>query len=451
MATPLTAAARRLWVLLWFGVLTAVPLHASEDTTAELAQLVEQRNFIAAYELALEHRFEHEGELGFDFYYGMAAIEVGELSEGVFALERVIMQRPGFSRARLELARGYYLMEEDTRARHHFSIVEAQSPPPTVVATIDRYRQRMDQRADRQRTRVSGGVSLTVGYDSNVNSATDADNISVTLGELSGELALPESSQARDDGFGLLAGHVMVQRPALDQWTVFAGLDGEARLHFEESDFDTQRAGLRLGTQLNGDVFTPRVTLRAQRFYVDGEEFQDLLGVSLGLSQSFSERMLGRYGLEYARLMHDDASDRDGHLILASAGVTQAWQVPMTPLTTVSLFAGRLIADSSSDGAQANTDRWQGGVNALGQLQVATAWRLSSRLQYRLSRYSGRNALFDNERRLDHFGQASLGAEWQPLARLQVKPQLEYRRNESNIELYSYERVSAQVGVHSGF
>lgn len=432
-------------------LLALMSTRVSAAVVDDLADLVQQQDFATAHELALEHRFELEGDVAFDFYYGMASIQVGELGEGVFALERVVMQQPGFSRARLELARGYYLMGEDSRAQHHFDIVRAQDPPSTVVATIERYQQRMDERSDRRRTRVSGSVGLTLGYDTNVNSATSDDQISVTLGELSGELTVPEESQARDDLFGTLSAEIRVQHPVTPRVLAFAGADAEARFHPDESDFDTQRAGVRFGARLPGDTFTPELSLRAQRLHVDGEAYQDLLGASFSLSQQFSERLLARYGLEYAHLDHDDAPNSDADLLLGSLGLTQAWQAPLTPLTSVSLFGGRVLAQSSSDGAQANTDRWQGGFNAVGQLQVASAWRLTSRLQYRFSRYSGRNALFDNERRADHYGQVGLAADWLPLARLQITPSVEYRRNDSNIDLYTWERAIAEVSARYNF
>ena len=40
-----------------------------------------------------------EGDGNFDYIYGVAAIDTGHASEGVFALERVLIQFPGDSKA----------------------------------------------------------------------------------------------------------------------------------------------------------------------------------------------------------------------------------------------------------------------------------------------------------------------------------------------------------------
>ena len=71
----------------------------------------------AAFSYAQKHRAEQEGDPDFDFYYGVAAIDTGNVSQGVFALERVLAVQPNNHAARLELARGYFILEEYARAR----------------------------------------------------------------------------------------------------------------------------------------------------------------------------------------------------------------------------------------------------------------------------------------------------------------------------------------------
>ena len=62
----------------------------------------------------------YEGTTDFDYYYGLAAIDAGELSKEIFALQRVLYRYPDFVAAELELARGYYLLGQNNLARDHF-------------------------------------------------------------------------------------------------------------------------------------------------------------------------------------------------------------------------------------------------------------------------------------------------------------------------------------------
>lgn len=419
--------------------------------TGDLAQLVNQQRFDDAWALALDHRFDQEGEIEFDLYYGMAAIETSHFSEGVFALERVVMQRPGFARARLELARGHFLAGDLDRATYHFELVQAQDPPPTVSAVIDRYLQRIEQRTARRETRFSGSLGVALGYDTNVNSATSSDQISVTLGELNADLQLDADSQAKDDLFLTIRGDGRVDHPVGERWTVFGQIEAAARRHPDEPDFDTLRLGTRVGGRWQGDRLVPQVALRAQRFYLDGDAFQDLLGISASLNQSLSPVMLATYGLELANLSHEDNPDSDANLASGSVGLVHAWRAPLSPLVNASVFAGIVDARRSTTAAEANTDRWQTGLNVQGRLQLNPSWRLTSAVQYRHSRYGGRNPLFDNDRRLDDFLQFSLAADWQPMPRVQVTPRAEYRTNRSNLELYTYDRAVAELQAQYRF
>jgi len=112
-----------------------------------------------AYDLARRHLTEGEGDPLFDYYHGLAAIDSGHISAGVFALERVLIANPRDDRARLELARGYFLLEEDLRARREFQAVL--EPPPGVVATIQRHLDAIRLRERRYKT--SAAAYLEVG------------------------------------------------------------------------------------------------------------------------------------------------------------------------------------------------------------------------------------------------------------------------------------------------
>src|SRR5258706_5451956 len=103
----------------------------------EVKALLDQRNAAAAYALAKQN----PGEIGnpaFDFYFGIAAIDSGHAGEGVLALERYVVNFPNNSEARLELARGYFVLGEDSRAREEFNAVLKENPPPNVAANIER-------------------------------------------------------------------------------------------------------------------------------------------------------------------------------------------------------------------------------------------------------------------------------------------------------------------------
>lgn len=440
--------AARLLAMCSLAFVLAAPASA---VVSELEELIATQQYEAAFELAMEHRFEREGDLDFDFYYGLAAIETGNLSEGVFALERVVMRRPGAQRARLELARGYYLMGEYERANHHFDRVRASEPPPNVVATIDRFQRDIQARTETPGLSISGFVGMSLGYDSNVNNGPAASSVTATDGPFEGATFDLSDNEPRDDGVGGLEARLNLQQPLATGQMLYARGDVNTTHHLDNDSLDTIRYGLRLGARWPLNGLTPDLSVRAQQLRVDGDRFQDQYGVALNVNQELSATRMLFYGLDYARLDHEDNPNRDADLIQGSLGWLEAWRVPFNPQTTLSTSVGRVIAQEDTAGAQANTDRWQGGVN--GQVRVALPladWSLSSRTQYRYSEYSGDNAFFGTNRQ-DHFGQVSLSAEWTPLAELAITPGVEYRMTRSNIDLYTNERARADVRVRYRF
>ena len=110
----------------------------------ELRSLIDQGKPEAAYQLA-RRTPERLGEPEFDLLFGIAAVHSGHAAEGVLALERFILVQPRHEAARLELARGYFLLGDDARARG----VRAGGREPAVACdrTSDRRTPRRDSPA----------------------------------------------------------------------------------------------------------------------------------------------------------------------------------------------------------------------------------------------------------------------------------------------------------------
>src|SRR5512134_600530 len=166
-----------------FALLIAAGAQPAPGAPAdEVRSLLEQGRSKEAYELASRHP-EELGKPEFDFYYGIAAVDSGHAGAGVLALERYIVQFPDNDRARLELARAYFVLGELVRAREEFETVLRSKPPAEVEATIYRFMDSFRSQETRYRTSASFYVELGGGYDSNVNSGVGNPVISVpTLG-----------------------------------------------------------------------------------------------------------------------------------------------------------------------------------------------------------------------------------------------------------------------------
>lgn len=429
-------------------LLAAVPAAHAQVDVERLAELVRAGDYEAAYELARDHVGEMAGDVEFDFYYGIAAVDTGNLSEGIFALERVLIAQPGADRARLELARAYFLRGDDRRARKEFEAVAAHDPPAPVQAQIERYRLAMQRRAGRYETTVTGYLEAGAGYDSNVNNATDADSVEI-LGGLA-EVALSDDSRERSDGFGRLAGRARVSHPVAPGANLVGEAGASGRFHDDEDEFDTGNVDASLGGRLRRPEWQLSGMLNLGRFYLDGEHYRDRVGASGVYQRSLGERTLATGSLELAELSYETRPTLDSTIWVLGGGMTHTLATKRRPTLSGQVYFGAEQADDDSTQAQAEAERDLLGAKGAVRVRVAPEWTLDGAAEVRASEYEEAGRLF-SEARDETYYSLELALDWRPRARWTFGPRLRHSSNDSNIDLYEYDRTVFQVRARYDF
>ena len=272
----------------------------------EIRQLLSAGRYNAAYEQALLLRSEHEGEPEFDLIFANAALDSGHLSEGVLALERVVSQQPDNHNARLALARGYYLVGDDVRARREFERVLATQPPEQVTRTIQSYLAAIRQREARYETTARAYVQLGIGRDSNINSASEgglADNL------LPIQLS-PDATRVADSFYELALGGV-VDHPLTRRTALFGTLDGVLHNHMHEDQFDSGLLTGQGGVKWLRDRFMAKGSIVAQQFTIDNSVSRNLYGASGELLYSLNARQSVGLSGNYVVLRNPENALRD--------------------------------------------------------------------------------------------------------------------------------------------
>lgn len=438
---------RRWASMVLLGVLAYCGVAQAAHDPDRLQRLVEAEQYEQAFEFAQRHRAEHAGESRFDFYYGIAAIEQGALDEGIFALERVLIAQPGSDRARLELARVYFLRGDHRRARREFETVQAHDPPANVAAIIDRYLLAIERRADRYETTVTGHFEIGGGYDSNVNSATDAQSISI----LDGFADVPLNNDAREqsDSFGRGAGRINVSHPIAPGLNLLARGGLRGRFNADEDQFNTATLDTSVGALLRRSRWQLEGTLDAARFYLDGDEYREQVGVSTEYRRSLSEWSTAALSFQVADLRYDANEDLDSTLWILGGGLTHTFQTDRRPTLSGRILVGAERADEDSFNAEANAERDLVGVQAGVHLPLRPDWTFRGTAGARASEYA-EPGLFTEARDEVHY-RLDLALDWRPSARWRVGPHVELTHNESNIELYEYDRALVELRARVEF
>ncbi len=92
-----------------------------------------------------------------------AAARTALLDEAIAAFRRMLIDRPGLVRVRLELARAFFLKRDDRLAQRHFERVLAGSPPTAMATNIRRFLAEI-----RTRRRWTFRVGAALAPDSNI-------------------------------------------------------------------------------------------------------------------------------------------------------------------------------------------------------------------------------------------------------------------------------------------
>jgi hypothetical protein len=330
---PRAARAGGRWAPVWRAALAA-GLVAGACGLANVAQAapsatpmdemradIESGQFDKAYAVALKQP-QLIGDPHFDFLYGLAAVNTGHAAEGVLALERHLAAVPANDRARLELARGYFLLGDDVHARAEFEFVLRYNPPAAVRRNIEGFLQAMQTReAGDNRATARFYAEAGLGHDSNVNGGTFRDELQLVVGTID---LVGSPSQQVPDSFGELAVGGQQLMRVTNKLSVFAGADLDQRSNFHQRAYDLTNGSLYAGLSQLAAGGLWRLTLGSNELRVGGDRYRDTL--SSGVDGNFTlaaETALVVF-LQYGELRYD-ANDqvRNGRSTSVGAMLTQ--------------------------------------------------------------------------------------------------------------------------------
>jgi hypothetical protein len=374
-----------------------------------------------------------------DYLLGMEALDRGRLDEAIAVLERVVAADPGFSGARMELARAQFASGNYARADSEFRYLLAQSPPARVRAVIQRYLDAIPGRSLLARSRWSGALQLGAGYDSNANGSTsDETFLGFTLNPRNVETGSP---------FGELTasgGQSMRLAPSVG---LVNSLQFSHRTNPDASFVDQSTVSLGSAVLWPGGAYRFNAGVDAHWSWLDAEVHDRGFNLGGGVSRSF-----GVYDASLS-FRAGDVSYRDATLdildvrrFLTGVSVTRSDLLGYPVRGGVALFGGTDHAKAS--GSPYGNNRF--GARAFGTWQLRPDSAVYGELSNLRTHFDG--DFFASDRRDRQFA-LSVSYERQgfPAAGWSVAPRLRYVHNDSTIALYEYDRLEAMVFIRRSF
>lgn len=432
--------------LLAAAFLLATSLAALADAVTDRARSLLARNDAkAAYELLLPLEPQRAGDPEYDYLLGIASLDAGDRERAIFALERVLAVQPGNLQARAEIARAYYELGEKDTAQREFENVRGSEVPPQVRATVDRY---LSAIATSRTTRFNAYVEIAAGHDSNVNAATAQSSVAVPFFGGAQFLLAPGATELEDSfsslGAGFSFGHDLSQ-----QWSLVGGASYYGKYNRDITLFDMTSWDAALGLRWAKDANAITAVAQGQTYSVDDRRYRDSLGGTLQWQHNLSQSTQFSLFLQHAALSYPDPTQqiRDAHRTIGGLGVAHAFGGEYAPVVFASVYGGEEKEDDDSV-PQLGHKPWGFRVGA--QSAVASRMILFGTASYEQRKYNGDDPLF-LVRRDDNYYDVTIGINYTFAPKWSLRPQATYTDNQSNIEIYSYNRTVAQIGLRRDF
>jgi hypothetical protein len=428
-----------------FLLLTLLPFAVQAAPADDMKALLESGKAAEAYAVGKQSPDEL-GNPAFDFYFGVAAVDSGHAGEGVLALERYVTNFPANLNARLELARGYFVLGDDLRAHEEFDTVLKANPPADVRANIDRFLDAIRSRESRYKTTAGLYAEFGIGYDSNVNGGVGSPNITIPV---FGNILLTPAGVQQHSMFSYYAVGGNVSHPVAPGVAVFGSANWDYKANEEQAarTFDQGNYGVAGGVSVLKEKNLFRGTLSYSNLDLDNARYRTTKGVAGEIYHQWDELQTINAALQYAEFDYSGGNQiRNANFYGLGLGYRKAFIHDWQPLLNVAF--NYAIEDNTENRDDLGRDIYGGRISL--SATPAPKWGITVGATYQNSHYRAEDPLLGVTRK-DDFYAIDATVSYAITRNLSVRGELIKLKNNSNLALYEYDRDLVAVKLRYDF
>ncbi|MBU1620740.1 MAG: tetratricopeptide repeat protein [Gammaproteobacteria bacterium] len=420
------------------------PLFAATQTTeqqkTEFIQLVKAGQLEQAYQLAEALELELAGDPDFDMAYGRIALHVGQNDRAVFALERVVAEKPQWQQARFTLAQAYYKTKNYPAALSQLDQLEKQ-PQADLVEPVSKLRSATEWEQTKLKGHQRHKIRYGFGHDDNVNSGTAEDRIFIpSLGEID---VFPQSRESSDNFHQL--GYSFDGRWQQDQryaWLADAQL-GATKFN-QLSEFDRETLAVRAGFEADYQQYSYSMRAYSRPLRLDGQLYRNDWGGQI--SGKYQMNALNSVGLQWVSGRSDNRID--DRLNLTVHALSASWE------RKGSRWINQATISVSNERSRLESADYNSRV--VSSLSYSTIWLASAshiliaRAELQDVSHKAAHPLFRVVRDEALFSFTASWI-WQYSASFGTELRCSYTNKNSPVTLYEYDRTECVLGASYAF
>jgi hypothetical protein len=356
----------------------------------------------------------------------VAALDSKNSGEAIFSLQRLVVRRPAFSGARLELARAHFEAGNNAQARPLFVALLDESPPAGVRTVLNQYIDAIDAKPAAPSSRFTPYFEVTAGHDSNANGSTSDQQF---LG-----FNLSPNNVETPSSFGELAAGFNWSVPSSASAAWYMAARASYRHNPDASFVDPSVLSGLTGFTWRRGAFFGRAGIDGYWALRDGESNETYAGLNVLLSRGVSDRWDLTLGLRAGAMRFDEAIEvLDVDRIMYTLGASYRF----SSLSSLSIEA---VGGQDSE-KQAGSP--YGNSKAGGRLSLTAPLGSSYLFASIGSLTSDFDGLFFGVPREDTQTTALLQLEFRDIftTGLSIAPRVRYVDNDSDVALYKYDRT----------
>jgi outer membrane protein len=396
----------------------------------------------------------------FDYLLGVSALDSGRIDDAIIAFERVLALVPGHAGAQMDLARAYYAAGSFDLAEAAFLKLQESNPPPAAQIAINRYLETLRARRLLIQAGWSGFGELSIGYDSNITGVPG--NFGAAAAQSFNIIGITATGNAikRDAAYTQAAIGGEYHYPVSRGWSVFAGGEARGRYYFGETDFNIGSGEVHGGAARNAGDDQYRFTAAYAPYQQKGDAPGDpqptndrrIGGLSFDWRHSLDPRTQVGLGLQYNDVRFPDDTVENFKQVYLAGTYMKTFDGKGSPLLYLTAFAtddraNQHFDDGVTGGTATKSKNLYGARSFFAYAQTPKLQYYGTlSVIYRKDKDDfARSTVIQNGH--DFWGEVGGGVAWQFREKCTLRVQYLYSNNNSNIDIYDYNRSEVSSAV----